>query len=99
LHVSITRQIYEEFFEQGDEEKKCGLTPIEMMDREKAVIPRCQIDFIDHVGLPAYTSLAHVLPQIRPLLDNLLRNRERWAGVLEGKHVNENLTPVYIPSI
>lgn len=31
-----------------------GLTPMEMMDRERAVIPKLQIDFLDAIALPVY---------------------------------------------
>lgn len=51
-HVAV--YIYDEFFKQGDLEKKMGKTPLEMMDREKASIPELQIQFLNHVCLPIY---------------------------------------------
>ena len=36
------------------QEKHMGLTPMEMMDRERAVIPKLQIDFLDAIALPVY---------------------------------------------
>ena len=46
--------IYQEFFSQGDKEKKFGRTPIEMMDREKAYIPELQIGFLDGIASPVF---------------------------------------------
>ena len=46
--------MYTEFFLQGDEEKQLGLSPQEMMDREKAFIPDLQIQFLENITLPVY---------------------------------------------
>ena len=31
-----------------------GLTPMEMMDRDRACIPKLQIGFLDGIALPVY---------------------------------------------
>ncbi len=49
--------IYQEFFSQGDSEKQLGNTPAEMMDREKAYIPKLQIGFLDGIALPLFRSV------------------------------------------
>lgn len=54
LAKEVAQKVYEEFFKQGDLEKRMGNKPIEMMDREKASIPDLQIEFIDDVCLPAF---------------------------------------------
>ena len=36
------------------QEKAEGLTPNEMMDRDRAYIPQLQVQFIDSVALPVY---------------------------------------------
>ncbi len=46
--------IYSEFFSQGDLEKAMGNKPQVMMDRERAYIPKLQIEFIDIIALPVY---------------------------------------------
>lgn len=51
---SFQKLIYKEFFTQGDLEKAMGVMPNEMMDREKARIPRLQINFLEQVVLPVY---------------------------------------------
>lgn len=36
------------------QEKELGVTPIEMMDREKAFLPEQQVGFLDGIAGPAY---------------------------------------------
>lgn len=52
--------IYAEFFTQGDLERGIGQQPMEFMDRERAIIPDLQINFIDSVALPVYRSVDSV---------------------------------------
>ena len=39
------------------QEKHMGITPSEMMDRDRACIPKLQIDFLDAIALPVYRQL------------------------------------------
>src|SRR5689334_2238981 len=50
----IAENIYKEFFSQGDLEKQMGNRPIEMMDRERACVPKIQLEFMDTVALPVF---------------------------------------------
>lgn len=75
--------IYTEFFSQGDKEKHMGLTPMEMMDRERACIPKLQIDFLDAIALPVYRLLSSLLPETQVVLDTVLSNREKWQKAQE----------------
>lgn len=55
-----------------------------MMDRErKDELPQMQVEFIDVVCRPLYTSLSESFPWIKPLLDGCLSNREKWADLAE----------------
>ncbi|XP_015766761.1 PREDICTED: cGMP-dependent 3',5'-cyclic phosphodiesterase-like [Acropora digitifera] len=75
--------IYSEFFSQGDKEKHMGLTPMEMMDRERAVIPKLQIDFLDAIALPVYRLLSSLLPETQEVLETVLSNRQKWQKAQE----------------
>lgn len=55
-----------------------GLTPMEMMDRERAVIPKLQIDFLDAIALPVYRLLSSLLPETQEVLETVLSNRQKW---------------------
>ena len=57
----VAELIYSEFFSQGDLEKALGVTPSEMMDRDKAFIPEQQLSFIDNIAEPVYRYMCVVL--------------------------------------
>lgn len=55
-----------------------------MMDRDrKDELPKMQVEFIDVVCRPLYTSLSESFPWIKPLLDGCLSNREKWFDMAE----------------
>ncbi|KAH6570308.1 hypothetical protein BASA60_007797 [Batrachochytrium salamandrivorans] len=77
--------IMEEFFKQGDEERKRGL-PISMfMDRQTTVISKCQVGFIDYIVLPLYEVWDQYMNEERgfPAIDNLHANRDYWKKLHE----------------
>jgi len=45
-----------------------GITPIEMMDRERACIPKLQIDFLDAIAVPVYRLAGNVKNTRTPAL-------------------------------
>ncbi|KAI8925600.1 hypothetical protein BC831DRAFT_400947 [Entophlyctis helioformis] len=72
--------IMDEFFKQGDEERRRGL-PISMfMDRQTTVVSKCQIGFIDYIVLPLYEVWDQYMNEDGnfPALNNLRANREYW---------------------
>ena len=91
--IKTTDFLYEEFYRQGDEEKKRGITPIPMMDRaNKDEIPNQQIGFINFICLPLYSTLVALLPDTKPLLEGCKVNKEHWEMVItENKHKSQTL--------
>lgn len=80
---SSTNQLYEEFYDQGDEEKKMGFIPLTMMDRRcSANIPNQQVGFIDLVCLPLYRTMSEILPGTRNLLTGCQHNRRKWVKMV-----------------
>ena len=57
LHQKWTEMVCEEFFNQGDREKKLGLTVSMFCDREKTDLAKSQIGFIKNIVMPIYESL------------------------------------------
>ena len=54
------------------------------MDRDrKDELPKMQVEFIDVVCKPLFTSLSESFPWIKPLLDGCLSNREKWSDLAE----------------
>ena len=71
--------IFDEFYEQGDDERKAGRIPLPMMDRTKVHLqPNSQVDFISGICIPCYSLLNKLIPETKPLLDGCLSNLEQW---------------------
>ena len=47
--------LLDEFFAEGDDEKAMGLDVGAMNDREKVVIPKAQVGFINFITKPLWT--------------------------------------------
>ncbi|KAK3593544.1 hypothetical protein CHS0354_018625 [Potamilus streckersoni] len=78
-HMVTVNMLYEEFYAQGDIEKKHGYNPIPLMDRSRQdEIPKQQMGFINFIAMPLYTTLVKILPNAQPLLDGLCQNKEKW---------------------
>ncbi|KAL2918075.1 3',5'-cyclic-nucleotide phosphodiesterase [Polyrhizophydium stewartii] len=78
--------VYEEFFQQGDEEKRLGMRLSgELMDRAKMPeIPRMQLDFYNFVVTPAFEQLFGLLGEpVKALLDAVMANRAKWKELKE----------------
>lgn len=82
LHLNWTERIGEEFFRQGDREKKLGLPVSPLCDRDDFNLPKAQMGFIDFVVLPQYRPVAEFLET-----DEWLRrvgvSRAHWERELE----------------
>ncbi|XP_040206569.1 cAMP and cAMP-inhibited cGMP 3',5'-cyclic phosphodiesterase 10A isoform X1 [Rana temporaria] len=82
----IADDIYDEFWTEGDEMKRLGISPIPMMDREKKdEIPHGQIGFYNAVAVPCYTTLSQIFPSTRPLLTACRDNLSQWEKVSRGE--------------
>lgn len=84
VQVQTVRVIFEEFYQQGDEERAGGRPPIAMMDRrqpeQQAV---SQVGFLTGICIPCYTLLFRLIPETKPLLDMCQQNFERWKQISE----------------
>jgi len=75
----IVELVYNEFFTQGDLEKAMGNKPMESMDRERACIPTLQIQFLDHIVVPVYRTLADLHPAAEEPYQVVLVNKKKWT--------------------
>jgi hypothetical protein len=71
-------RVTDEFFEQGDEERRLGLAVSAGMDRATASRVAVQKGFIDYVALPYSRSIALLFPPLEETLSALLVNRRAW---------------------
>eukprot|EP00842_Homolaphlyctis_polyrhiza_P007008 jgi/Hompol1/897/HPOL_005453-RA len=76
-----THLIMEEFFGQGDEEKRRGLPISTFMNRESTDIPKCQIGFIDFIVFPLYESWSNFMKDdVKVHMDNIQANKAFWKS-------------------
>nr|XP_039272935.1 LOW QUALITY PROTEIN: cGMP-specific 3',5'-cyclic phosphodiesterase-like [Styela clava] len=80
VQKKVARLVAEEFFDQGDIEKRqLHLEPVDMMNRKQAEeLPTMQIGFINAICVPLYEGLAKVSDGLKPMLDGCISNREHW---------------------
>lgn len=74
-------RVLDEFFAQGDEEKRLGI-PVGMLnDREKVSMPGSEHGFINFLVAPLLTSFVRIFPTIFPLAEQMTCNLESWSDV------------------
>lgn len=73
-----TDLVMEEFFVQGDLEKKRSLPVSFLCDRNTTNIPKSQIGFISNIVLPNFKILAMLNDNCNIFVDNLLNNIDNW---------------------
>uniref|UniRef100_A0AC35FE77 3',5'-cyclic-nucleotide phosphodiesterase n=1 Tax=Panagrolaimus sp. PS1159 TaxID=55785 RepID=A0AC35FE77_9BILA len=79
IQTDTVKVIFQEFYDQGDAEKKNGASPIPMMDREKAAeMPDLQVGFLQGICLVCFDLISQVLPATTQLLDRSKQNLGKW---------------------
>lgn len=73
--------IMEEFFQQGDKEKKAGIEISPMCDRHNATVEKSQVGFIDYIVHPLWETWADLVhPDAQEILDTLEDNRDWYQS-------------------
>merc|ERR1712176_213363 len=71
-------RVLDEFFAQGDEEKRLGL-PVGMLnDRDKVNRPGSQHGFINFLVSPLVVGSVRLFPPLHPLTTQMALNLEQW---------------------
>ena len=73
-------RVMEEFYRQGDEERKHSMSVSAFMDRTKPAEAKCQIGFIDFIVGPLFEVWANFLPDMTKTLEYLEQNRLHWKN-------------------
>ncbi|XP_025109858.1 probable 3',5'-cyclic phosphodiesterase pde-5 isoform X2 [Pomacea canaliculata] len=90
--LDLVYVIMEEFWQQGDEEKLKGMTPMAMMDRDKKdELPQLEVGFITSICLPCYELLGNVLPETHPMLEGVRENLSHWEELAKQQKHPEDL--------
>ncbi|OHS93287.1 3'5'-cyclic nucleotide phosphodiesterase family protein [Tritrichomonas foetus] len=77
----------EEFFRQGDNEKKQGIdltSPLN--DRENSDKPKSQIGFYNFICIPLYQVIAKIFPDLAVNLNSLKSNLEVWKAMIQSNN-------------
>lgn len=83
-------KVYEEFFLQGDNEKKAGLPVSLLCDRDTTNVTRSQIGFISFVVTPTFEHLCNFIPEVNIHLHNLNSNLKKYQNQLKEEEKNQN---------
>ncbi|KAK9850625.1 hypothetical protein WJX84_003967 [Apatococcus fuscideae] len=82
VHRRWVDALTEEFFRQGDQERKKGMKISPLMDRnETAGMIKSQVGFLEIVALPLFKSFVEQMPAAQPMLDAVKANYKYWHGV------------------
>ena len=88
--------VVEEFFSQGDVEKRLGLDVSPMSDRLTTNVNSMQVGFIEFVVFPLYDAFVKTFPTLEVLLRNIVNNDREWTNrrVAEIKGQNDEIKKI-----
>jgi len=72
-------RLYEEFYAQGDTEKKLGLKVSPLCDRDKPAGARGQLYFITKIVIPMFASFYMIVPEVKVCMQYLESNLSYWT--------------------
>ena len=75
IYSKWAKLVVEEFYDQGDKEKKLGLKC--SCDRTKVSLYKNQLGFMDFIELPFFSLVVKVFPKLDFLFENLNNNKQK----------------------
>lgn len=78
VYDTWVKLLFEEFYKQGDEEKKNNLPISLMCDRKTTNIDKSQIGFINFIVYPLWELIWNISPETLPYLNNIKNNLIRY---------------------
>jgi len=98
IHRILVKDLEEEFFSQGDQERELGVPVMPLMDRTKDSMAVGQGFFLDKLVTPMLEPCCLFLSDelSRCLQDNIAENNRRWADLVQrfGKKTAADLLPL-----
>jgi hypothetical protein len=89
IYKHWAKRCIDEFFKQGDMEKKLGIPVSFNCDRETVSLAQSQLGFIDAIVFPLFTVLVELFEDLDFAIDNLKKNREYFKGLKENNSNHE----------
>ena len=87
IYFEWAKLVVEEFWAQGDKEKKLNLPC--SCDREKVTIYQSQLGFINFIEIPFFSLMADLSPKFKFFYDNLLNNKNILLSMQEKEKQKE----------
>ncbi|KAJ3290854.1 High affinity cAMP-specific 3',5'-cyclic phosphodiesterase 7A [Borealophlyctis nickersoniae] len=83
--VKWAMRVMDEFFKQGDRERKMGMPVSKFMDRYDTNIPKCQIGFMDILVVPLFGAWSECVHTefTNFCMENIAVNRAYWQAMLD----------------
>ena len=78
-----TDKVLEEFWNQGDLERKAGFPISYLMDRFTVNKAKSQIGFIDVIVSPTYDVIKNYLPELENYMANFETNKDNWKSKID----------------
>jgi cAMP-specific phosphodiesterase 4 len=85
IYDFFVKQVFKEFFIQGDKEKKLNLPVSLLCDRTTTNVEKSQIGFINFIVLPTFETLYNFTPNIEEYLNNIKSNLRRYEEMTHKK--------------
>lgn len=83
IYIKWVDLVFEEFFNQGDLEKKNNLPISLLCDRESTNICKSQVGFINFVVKPTFTCLLNLIPEASFYMENIETNLKYYEELLQ----------------
>ena len=81
LYIKWVDLVMEEFFQQGDRERKLDMEISPMCDRSNSAIEKTQVGFIDFVIRPLWETFADLVnPDAQEILETLEGNKQYYQA-------------------
>ena len=93
-HLKWSKRCFDEFFRQGDEEKRLKIPVSPFMDRDTTKLGGAQLGFVEFICLPVFEALDSYVG-LGEVIDTLRSNRNYWKSKKddEDKGVTYNFPP------
>ena len=85
IYKQWAKRCVDEFFKQGDMEKRLGMAVSFNCDRDTVSLPQSQVGFIDAIVFPLFSVICEFFPGLNFTVDNLGKNLAYYKGVKENE--------------
>ena len=86
IYKQWAHRCVDEFFKQGDMEKRLGIPVSFNCDRDTVFLPQSQMGFIDAIVSPLFSVVCEFFPGMSFTLDNMKINREHYQNEVDNKN-------------